>query len=119
MGQGARTLLGAPGRATRSKGMGQGARTTLLLLAVLLGARTLLGAPGLATRSKDATTRRGNLLTPSHMNLTHTHGTPLTHECKNLPHLENTMAHRFETNTFSPRLFLNLRYPIAIQSSTC
>ena len=39
----------------------------------------------------------------------------LPHECKNLPHLENTMAHRFETSTFSPRLFLNLHYSIAIQ----
>ena len=74
--QGARTLLGAKGIATRSKDATRGspglttrskkllgallalllgARSYWGLLASLLGARTLLGAPGIATRSKDAT----------------------------------------------------------------
>ena len=38
----------------------------------------------------------------------------LPHECKNL----DKMAHRFQTSTFSPRLFLNLHYSIAIQPSS-
>ena len=52
----------------------------------------------------------------------HDHDPPPWHTAyptsRNLPHLENTMALRFETSTFSPRLFPNLHYSIAIQSST-
>ena len=48
-----RTLLGAPGIATRSKDATRGS------LALLLGARTLLGAPGIAARNENATRAPG------------------------------------------------------------
>ena len=38
---------------------------------------------------------------------------PIAHELDPPP-----MAHRFQTSTFSPRLFLNLHYSIAIQPSS-
>ena len=52
-------VVGAPGIATRSKGI---ATSNKKLLGALLGARMVVGAPGIATRSKGIATSNKKLL---------------------------------------------------------
>ena len=55
-------VVGAPGIATRSKGIATSNKKLLGLLALLLGARMVVGAPGIATRSKGIATSNKKLL---------------------------------------------------------